>query len=130
MISLFSPEELQAAGLPTELIQHPNYVHARPILDDVAGFDAAFFGYSPQEAIVMNPQHRLFLESCWQGLEMAGYDAQTFPGLIGVFGGANNSEAYHMGIYTDFQMTQRISDAQRAIGNDKDFIDFNGFLQA
>ncbi len=126
-ITLFSPEELQVAGVPPEQIQQPNYIRARPVLDDVTGFDAAFFGYSPQEAMVMDPQHRLFLESCWQALEMAGYDAPTFPGLIGVFGG-NNISSYLFGFYNNPQVRQRINDYQIVIGNDKDFIDHKGLL--
>ena len=37
-------------------------------------FDAAFFGYSPKEAAIMDPQHRIFLEICWEAFEDAGYD--------------------------------------------------------
>src|ERR687885_1734327 len=69
-ISFFSDEELAAAGVDTELLRSPNYVKARPVLDDVDLFDANFFGYSPREAEFMDPQHRLFLESSWEALEM------------------------------------------------------------
>ncbi|MFB7823030.1 type I polyketide synthase [Streptomyces hydrogenans] len=44
-------------------------------LDDVAGFDAAFFGFSPREAAVTDPQQRLALELAWEALE----DARTVP---------------------------------------------------
>src|SRR5581483_7461303 len=72
-----------------------NYVKARPILEQVEDFDAAFFGYSPREAELLDPQHRLFLECCWEGLERAGYDTQRYEGLVGVFGGANISTYLH-----------------------------------
>ena len=41
-------------------------------LDDVAGFDAGLFGVSPREALSMDPQQRLMLETTWQALERAG----------------------------------------------------------
>lgn len=94
-IASFTDEELQASGVAQELLHAPNYVRARPILDDVGHFDAAFFGYSPREAELLDPQHRLFLECCWEVLERAGYDPHCYEGLIGVFGGANISTYLH-----------------------------------
>ncbi len=118
-ITFFSDEELLAAGLEPELIARPNYVKARPILDDVAGFDAALFGYSPREAELMDPQHRLFLECCWEVLELAGYDPSTYPGLIGVFGGSNIS-MYLLKMLQYPEIAQRMNIYQMVIGNDKD----------
>src|SRR5204862_3037109 len=58
---------------------------------DVEGFDARFFGYTPREAQILDPQHRLFLEAGWEALERAGYDPERHRGPIGVFGGASGS---------------------------------------
>ncbi|MGB8346062.1 MAG: SDR family NAD(P)-dependent oxidoreductase, partial [Ktedonobacteraceae bacterium] len=90
-ISFFSEEELLAAGVDPHDLQAPNYIKARPILENIEQFDAAFFGYSPREAEITDPQHRLFLECAWEALEDAAYDAHTYEGLIGVFGGTNIS---------------------------------------
>ena len=57
-----------------------DYVKAAPILRDVEMFDASFFGYSPKDAALMDPQHRLFLEVCWEAFENAGYDPAGYPG--------------------------------------------------
>ncbi|OCB56705.1 polyketide synthase [Mycobacterium malmoense] len=41
-------------------------------VDDVAGFDAPFFGVSAREVMLMDPQHRLLLETAWQAVEHWG----------------------------------------------------------
>lgn len=61
-IEPLSDEAVLKAGLPTEVLKDPHFVKVASRLDDVAGFDAAFFGYTPREAEVMDPQQRLFLE--------------------------------------------------------------------
>ncbi|MGH7435757.1 MAG: type I polyketide synthase, partial [Polyangiaceae bacterium] len=58
-------------------------------LDDVAGFDAQFFGVSPREAIEMDPQQRLMLELSWEALEDAGVPPTSLKDTrTGVFFGA------------------------------------------
>src|SRR5262249_20449451 len=65
-ISFFTEEELKASGVDINLINDPNYVSARGLLDDIDLFDASFFGFSPREAEITDPQHRLFLECAWE----------------------------------------------------------------
>ncbi|WP_406276351.1 SDR family NAD(P)-dependent oxidoreductase [Nocardia sp. NBC_00881] len=52
-------------------------------LDDITGFDAAFFGISPAEAASMDPQHRLLLEVSWEALEHAGIPPRDVMGTQG-----------------------------------------------
>ncbi|MFD7707409.1 type I polyketide synthase [Streptomyces sp. NPDC059786] len=68
-------------------------------LDDVRGFDAAFFRISPREARSLDPQHRLFLEVAYEALEDAGATRDRLRGsATGVFVGMNSSDhAQHVG---------------------------------
>ena len=67
-IQFFDEHELQQAGVRLSLIEHPDYVPARGVTAGIDQFDAAFFGYSPAEARLIDPQHRVFLETAWTAL--------------------------------------------------------------
>ena len=63
------------------------------VLGDVDLFDAAFFGYTPGEAEIMDPQLRLFLEYSWKALEAAGYgNASQLDYSVGVYGGVGDDD--------------------------------------
>ena len=82
-IAFFSDEELASSDIDPAVLSDPNYVKARGVLEDTELFDASFFGFSPREAEIMDPQHRLFLECAWEALENAGYDAETYKVRLG-----------------------------------------------
>ena len=86
-ICFFSQQELTDAGLNPEIVDNPNYVRAKGILEEIQYFDSAFFNYTPKEAEMMDPQVRLFHQCAWQALEDAGYDTGTYTGLIGLYAG-------------------------------------------
>jgi len=88
-ISFFSDAELLESGVPPELVNHPDYVKASPILKDVESFDAEFFGLNPREAELLDPQQRLMLECAWESLEDAGYDPFRYRGAIAIYAGAS-----------------------------------------
>ncbi len=90
-VTFFTDEELLAAGISPSALKQPGYVKAKPVLADMELFDAAFFGFNPREAEIMDPQHRVFLECAWSALEDSGYEADAYGGKIGVFAGASLS---------------------------------------
>src|ERR1044071_3411453 len=84
-VTFFTDEELLSSGVDPGLLLNPNYVKASPVLEGADLFDAEFFGYSPREAEMIDPQHRVFLECAWEALENAGYNPEAYKGLIGVY---------------------------------------------
>ncbi len=90
-ITTFTEEQLMAFGVDPAALRSPAFVKAGALLDDIDRFDAGFFGYSPREAALLDPQHRVFLECAWQSLESAGYDPERYAGLIGVYAGTSLS---------------------------------------
>ncbi|WP_069768119.1 type I polyketide synthase [Streptomyces sp. LUP30] len=81
----FRPGELEAAGTPAAVRADPEFVAAGAPLGDVSGFDAEYFGMSPREATITDPQHRMFLECCQHALEDAGYPLERDGLSVGVF---------------------------------------------
>jgi 3-oxoacyl-[acyl-carrier-protein] synthase II len=81
-----------------EVADDPSFVPAFGSLDGLTDFDAALFGYRDDEAALLDPQHRLFLEVAWWALEDAGYGRFDGTAQVGVFGGcgANRYLRYHL----------------------------------
>ncbi|MER8072290.1 beta-ketoacyl synthase N-terminal-like domain-containing protein [Streptomyces sp. NPDC094034] len=80
------------AGVPTSLLDDPDYVPVRGHLNQADRFDAALFRISPRDAELMDPQHRLMLESVWSALEDAGIAPTGGMPTTGVYASATGSE--------------------------------------
>ncbi len=123
-ISFFSDEELEAEGVPTAFLNDPHLVKAGGVLEGVEQFDAAFFDYSPQEAEIMDPQQRLFLECAWGALEDAGYNSEEYPGRIGVYAGAGLSSYLLFNLHPNLDVMEAVLSGAREveIGNGSDYL--------
>ena len=73
----YSRDELLARGVSSEIVGHEDFVRVGYACDDIDKFDHAFWGIGKQEALLMDPQQRLFLEVAWHALENAGYAPRT-----------------------------------------------------
>jgi acyl transferase domain-containing protein/thioesterase domain-containing protein/ubiquinone/menaquinone biosynthesis C-methylase UbiE/acyl carrier protein len=121
-VTFFSDEELIASGIDPAILKDKSYVKAKGVLDNIAEFDATFFGLSPKEAQLIDPQHRLFLECAWEALEHAGYDPKTYSGSIGVYGGVGSEDTYLLkNLYINY-LNQNVEQSQMTLGNEKDFL--------
>src|SRR6185295_19682680 len=114
-ITVINDEDLMKNGFPRSLLDHPACVKAGAVLEDIESFDASFFGYSPRDAALIDPQQRLLLECAWEALETAGYDAESYKGSIGVFGGVGRN-AYLLNIYSNPSLAMSAT-AQISLGN-------------
>ncbi len=121
-ISFFSDEELLAAGVDPAILNAPNYVKAGGMLEGIDLFDASFFGFTPREAEIMDPQQRLFLECAWESLESAGYDAEQYPGSIGVYAGAGMNGYLMESLNANPELMASVAPFQVMILADKDFL--------
>jgi acyl transferase domain-containing protein/acyl carrier protein len=121
-ISRFSDDELRAAGVAETELANPDYVKAIGRLRDVEHFDAAFFGYSPREAEVLEPGHRLFLECAWEALEDAGVDPGQVAGRIGVYAGAGSSGYAERHVKPNAAVMASAGDFQVNLGSAHDFL--------
>ncbi|MGY0560827.1 amino acid adenylation domain-containing protein [Luteimonas sp. A277] len=120
-ITVFAPDELDPSVALADRM-HPSYVTARGIIEDVEQFDAAFFGISPREAELMDPQHRIFLELCWECMERGGEipDASTVP--VGVFAGTYHSTYLRRHVAAHPELVDEVGTYQVTLANEKDYI--------
>lgn len=121
-ISFFNDEELRGEGIAKHVIADPSYVKAKGMLEDIEWFDAPFFGITPKEAELMDPQQRLFLECCWTALEVAGYDAEQFAGAIGLFAGASINSYLLLNLLSNTGLIDRTGILQSSIPNRTDHL--------
>jgi acyl transferase domain-containing protein/thioesterase domain-containing protein len=119
----FSDAELLAAGVSAEELAQSEYVKSGVVLQDLDMFDAAFFGFSPKDASIMDPQHRNFLECAWEALEDAGHAPGSFEGSIGVYAGSGmNSYMIHNLLTNPRLLASAGLFLIRQTGNDKDVL--------
>ncbi len=111
-----------ANTLHAPYLSDPNYVFRCAVLDDPDLFDAEAFGMTPAEAMMTDPQQRLFLTCCKETLEQAGYPAPEASGLrTGVYAGSSISTYLLHNLLRSSAFRVR-DPLQLAMGTDKDFL--------
>lgn len=91
LIDFFTDDELEKMGVSEELLNDPSYVRAYSNIDEPGEFDFSFFGYSAEEASLMDPQIRHFHQHVWLALEDAGYNPYQYQKKIGLFATASDN---------------------------------------
>ncbi len=114
-------DDLVKAGKDPTVLAQPDYVAATFALEDADCFDAPFFGFSPREAEVMDPQIRLVLETAWAALEHAGHDPARYPGRIGVFGGVGRNSYLLNQMVPHPRLREALHEYHMLVGNERDF---------
>src|SRR5262249_28581617 len=125
-IQTFSAPELNG-GIEADPSAH-GLVAARSVLDDVDLFDADFFNIYPREAALIDPQHRIFLECCWQALEDAGYEPGSDTGEVGIFAGCSIPSYFLLQLCSEthfiekFTRGYQVENYAEMLGNSLDFL--------
>lgn len=115
----FSAADLAAAGVPEEDSARAGYVPAGAILDDIDQFDADFFGYSPRDAALLDPQQRVFLECARVALESAGLLTRPDIARVGVYAGTG-TPSYLLQNLIGNPDVAGVSEYELTLANDKD----------
>ncbi|HEX7139604.1 MAG TPA: polyketide synthase, partial [Vicinamibacterales bacterium] len=99
----------------------PGHVGAKGVLAGADLFDAALFGYTPREAELTDPQHRVMLECAWEALENAGYGV---PGAarVGVYAGVAMNTYLLRNLFPHAGLLASEGAHQILAANDKDFV--------
>lgn len=122
-IKQYSEEDLLKEGEAPDNLRKPNYVRSGGPLDGMELFDGEFYGFSPKESAIMDPQHRQFLEAAWEALENAGHTPEKFPGSIAIFGGCGMGSYFYFNLCTNRDLVDNVGlFLLRHTGNDKDFL--------
>jgi len=123
-VSILSAQEAAAAGagVSATLLNDPNYVVAEGLLEDIDKFDAAFFGFNPREAEILDPQHRFLLECAWEALEDAGYNSETYQKLIGLYAGVSSPTYLFDNLGTNPELFQSVGLGPIMLANSGDFL--------
>ncbi|MDJ0793307.1 MAG: aminotransferase class III-fold pyridoxal phosphate-dependent enzyme [Woeseiaceae bacterium] len=119
-ITFFDDDQLDKS-IPAAIRNDSSYVKARGIVEDADKFDALFFGISPAEATVMDPQQRQFLEVGWEALEHAGVDKDR-SGLIGVYAGTGVNTYFTNNVLRRPDLVDSYGEFNVVTANDKDYV--------
>ena len=117
----FRDDELLRAGAPRQLIGNTAYVKTGTKMDGIDLFDAEFFGLTPKEAQVMDPQIRHFLEAGWETFELGGYNPRTYPHPIGVYAGMG-ANTYLLKVLQNNDVVENFGELAVSIANEKDYL--------
>jgi len=121
-VTTFTDQQLLAAGVQPKLVQSPNYVKTGVLLEGVDLFDAGFFGYTPREAQLTDPQHRMFLEIAWEALEDAGYDPDSARLRVGVFAGTGANSYLQNNLLSNPDLISSLHYLQKLIATENDYL--------
>ncbi|RFP81019.1 amino acid adenylation domain-containing protein [Hydrogenophaga borbori] len=117
----FRPDELDPA-VPEEQRARPNFVPAHGALEHADRFDAAHFGVSAREAVLLDPQQRLMLELSISALEHAGIDHTRTSERVGVYAGTGNN-AYALALRQENpELIRQVGEFATMLASEKDYV--------
>ena len=97
-------------------------MRSRGFLDQADSFDAEFFGYSPAEATLIDPQQRLFLQWAWLALEDAGLTQHDSRLTTGIFAGSGVNSYFLLEVAPKLNLLSTDDYTGIVIASEKDFL--------
>ena len=120
-ITFFAEDEIDPS-VDLDLRTDPNYVRAKGMLQGAESFDAGFFGISPRQAEIMDPQARLFLELAQEALENSGHTPSQYSGRVGLYAGSGQNTYFERHLCGRSDIINRLGAFQTMLANEKDFV--------
>ncbi|MDN5863894.1 MAG: amino acid adenylation domain-containing protein [Gammaproteobacteria bacterium] len=120
-ITHFKDDEIDPL-VPEEVRRDPHFVAAHGILEDAEDFDAGLFGMSANQARLLDPQQRVFLQLCWHAFEHAGMDPFRSDAKIGVYAANANNTWLQVLRQTMPELIERNGEFAAMLANEKDYI--------
>ncbi|MGP4092166.1 type I polyketide synthase, partial [Streptomyces sp. KR55] len=121
-LTRYTDEELLAAGVPAARLADPRYVKAAQTIPGTDLFDSELFQFTQDEAEILDPQHRVFLECALEALERAGYDPERTDAHIGVYAGAGMNTYLLHNLGERYRAASSVDHYRLMLANDKDFL--------
>ncbi|MTW01740.1 type I polyketide synthase, partial [Pseudoduganella ginsengisoli] len=109
-------------GVPSAFLQHKDYVPTSGHVQDIDKFDPAFWNLSVNDAKMIDPQIRKFLECAWQALELAGHINDRRSLAIGVYAGMSDSKYSESRIHRNAGLADSLMTFGTAHLNEKDYL--------
>jgi len=120
LISKFSNDELHPS-MEKSILMNQDFVRACGLYPGFDEFDALYFGMTPREAQILDPQHRKLLELSIETFENAAINPYTYKGRIGVYVGMANTTYIH-NIYQHKNVVEDFGELNILFSNEKDYI--------
>ena len=118
-IRFYSKDECEKLGVDITSLENPDYIPVTGKVKDVELFDSLFWEISPNEAKLIDPQIRKFIEHCWFALESSGYIHQRKDYNIGVFAGSGVENYFYSNILNG-EMASQVNLWEASHANSKD----------
>lgn len=85
MVQFYTDEEIKELGIDKKIVDDANFIKRKSSIENANSFDYPFFGYTKEEANLMDPQIRILHEQVWMAIEDAGYDVFNYSDKIGMY---------------------------------------------
>ena len=119
-IDIFDDEKLHPS-VDSDILNNKDFVKATGIYPGFDEFDSQYFGMTPKEAAIMDPQHRKLLELSVEAFENAAIDPMRYPGKIGVYVGMANT-TYIQNVYQHKDILNDFGELNISFANEKDYL--------